>query len=189
MPLPPKDTRSLLDRSQAGDERAAAELTGELYEDLRAIAGRLFAGERRDHSLQPTAVVHEAWLRVADEVTPDNRGRFLALAARAMRNVLVDHARRRGASKRGGNSAQVALDEMLAAYEAAQPNLLALDEALGLLAEHDERCARIVELRFFAGLTLEKTGEALGLSTTHVHRLWEFARAWLRRILDPERSG
>ncbi|MBK9129661.1 MAG: sigma-70 family RNA polymerase sigma factor [Phycisphaerales bacterium] len=183
MEPPPEETASLLDRSRAGDAAASAQLTDELYGQLRGIAERLFARERRDHSLQPTAIVHEAWLRVAGIAAPTDKARFLGLAARAMRNVLVDHARRRRAGKRGGEVGHVALDDVLALYEAQQPDLLALDEALGRLAAHDERCARIVELRFFAGLTLEETGATLELSTTHVHRLWEFARAWLRDFL------
>lgn len=179
----PEETASLLDRSRAGDAAASQQLTDELYGQLRAMAERLFAHERRDHSLQPTAIVHEAWLRVAGVAAPASKARFLALAARAMRNVLVDHARRRKAGKRGGNAGHVPLDDVLALYETQEPDLLALDEALARLAAHDERCARIVELRFFAGLTLEETGAILELSTTHVHRLWEFARAWLRDAL------
>ena len=185
MPRSPDETRALLDGSVAGEGAATGQLSEHLYRDLRDIAGRLFANERRDHSLQPTAVVHEAWMRIAGVVPAANRGQFLALAARAMRNVLVDHARRRLADKRGGGGgASLALDEVLAAYETHQPDLLGLDGALHRLADHDERCARIVELRFFAGLTLQETGAVLGISTTHVHRLWEFARAWLRRSLD-----
>jgi RNA polymerase sigma-70 factor (ECF subfamily) len=184
MALPPDEVRVSLDRSTAGDPVAEGQLSEHLYRDLRDIAGRLFANERRNHSLQPTAIVHEAWLRVGAIAPSANRGQFLALAARAMRNVLVDHARRRAADKRGGGEEARALDEVVAAYEAQQSDLLGLDEALRRLAVQDERCARIVELRFFAGLTLQETGAVLGLSTTHVHRLWEFARAWLRRSLD-----
>jgi RNA polymerase sigma factor (TIGR02999 family) len=139
----------------------------------------LFQNERRDHSLQPTAVVHEAWLRIAAAVDPSDRPRFLALAAQAMRNVLVDHARGRAADKRGGERERVPLDEVVASYEEDRNSLVALDEALLELARNDERCARIVELRYFAGLTLQEVGVALEISTTHTHRLWEFARAWL----------
>lgn len=175
---------SVLQRSLAGDLQAGEDLSATLYGELRAIAGRLFARERGDLGLQPTAVVHEAWLRVADVVASNDRARFLAIAARAMRNVLVDHARYRRARKRGGESNRVALDALLATFENDQHDLLALDEALVRLAAHDPRCAQIVELRFFAGMTLAEVGTALGVSTTHTHRLWEFARAWLHRHLE-----
>ena len=180
----PEEVRALLDRSSSGDVGADEQLSQDLYRELRDIAGRLFLRERRDHSLQPTAVVHEAWLRVVGVVTPTSRARFLGLAAKAMRHVLIDHARRRDADKRGAGQVRVALDELLEVYETNQPDVLVLDELLQRLGREDEVSARVVELRFFAGLTLQETGEVIGVSTTGVHRIWEFARAWLRNELD-----
>jgi len=181
-------TVQLLDRINGGDAAAAEELLPIVYEELHAIAHRLMAGERRAHTLQTTALVHEAWLRLnGADARYENRRHFLRVAARAMRRVLVDHARRKRAAKRGGEDAPLPLDAALALYEENPVDLLALDEALEGLGRRDETLARIVELRFFAGLTLEEAGGVLGLTVRQVHRGWTFARGWLRREL--ERKG
>jgi RNA polymerase sigma factor (TIGR02999 family) len=142
--------------------------------------------ERADHTLQPTALVHEVWLRLiggVENVQWQSRAHFLCTAAKAMRRVLVDHARRRNASKRGELRERVALDETLASYEARAIDILALDEALEGLARKDGELARLVELRFFAGLTAEETGRVLGLSVRQVEGAWVAARGWLHREL------
>jgi len=153
----------------------------ELYDELRLIAARYMRRERRSHTLQPTALVHEAYLRIADHVPPDqhDRGRLLALAARAMRNILVDHARRKGAAKRGGGARRVTLSNLVE-DDGATVDLLALDDGLTELAEFDERKCRIVELLFFAGLTIPETARSMGLVTRTVEKHWSLARTWLR---------
>ena len=182
---PESQTVRLLRRINAGDEAAAEELLPLVYGELRGLAGRLMASERKEHTLQPTALLHEAWLRLnGADAKYENRLHFLRIAARAMRRVLVDHARRKGAEKRGGDREAVPLDDALALYENDPVDLLALDEALQRLEENDAGLARIVELRYFAGLTLEEAGEALGQSPRQVHRGWTFARGWLRRELE-----
>ena len=180
------ETVRLLRRIQKGDTAAADDLLPILYRELHAIAGRLMAGERKDHTLQPTALLHEAWARLASgsDREYEDRRHFIRVAARAMRRVLVDHARAKKADKRGGEARPVALDEALAFYEQQQVDVLALDEALERLGERDPELLRIVELRYFAGLTLEETGEALGLTVRQVHRSWTFAKGWLRRELE-----
>lgn len=161
----------------AGSEEALARL---VYADLRRRAARLLARERPDHTLQPTALVHEAYLRLLGQAPVDWQGRthFFAFAARLMRQVLTDHARRRGAEKRGGGAVTVSLD---AAGEVAAEavDFAALDEALGELAGFDPRGAQVVELRFFGGLTVDETAVVLACSPATVHRLWQVARAWL----------
>jgi len=184
MPDPGRTTR-LLRRLTDGDAQAGDELFGLVYGELHRIAEKLMAGERPDHTLQATALIHEAWLRLAGgtQVPVKDRAHFLRLAARAMRHVLVDHARGRGREKRGGGRVPLPLDEAVAHFEQSQTDLLALDEALTRLGEHDEQLLRIVELRCFAGLTLEETGEVLGLTVRRVHAGWTFARGWLRELL------
>ncbi len=155
-----------------------------LYEDLRGIARKYMRGERDSHTLQPTALVHEAYLRIADRVSSEqqNRGQLLGIAARAMRNVLADHARRKGALKRGGKAQRVTLAGI--AEEQESPlDLLALDECLTELEGLDDRKCRIVELRYFAGLTVAETAEALGIGTRTVEENWAMARTWLRARL------
>lgn len=157
-----------------------------LYDELRGIASRLMAEERRDHTLQPTALVHDAWMRlVGAQAEFDDRRHFVRTAARAMRRVLVDHARGKNAKKRGGGQAPIEWSEYLADDGAELAvDLLALDEALEALARHDPELLRVVELRYFAGLTLEETGDALGMTAQQVYRAWGFARAWLRTEMD-----
>jgi len=155
-----------------------------LYEDLRGIARRYMRGEHVSHTLQPTALVHEAYLKIAGRVSPEqqNRGQLLGIAARAMRNVLSDHARRKGALKRGGKAQRVTLAG-IAGEQESPLDLLALDDCLTELEKLDDQKCRIVELRYFAGLTVAETAEALGVGTRTVDENWAMARTWLRARL------
>lgn len=166
-------------------------LIPEIYQELRCLAGKVMSGERQDHTLQTTALVHEAYMELAriHELTVDSRPQFLALAAQVMRRILVDHARARRAAKRGGGAVRVTLSDGLA--EAAGPtlDLLAFDEALTRLSSLDEQLVRIVEMRFIAGMSVEETGEALAISPTTVKRDSAMARAWLMRELSGEPGG
>ena len=166
-----------------GDERALDKLTPLVYEELRRQASRYLRRERRAHSLQTTALINEAYLRLFDarEVNWQDRAHFFAIAANLMRRVLVDHARRRDAEKRGGSALCLTLDEGLAVAKETDVDLLAVDEALDRLAQIDLQQARVVELRFFSGLTVDETAAALGVSPKTVKRDWSVARAWLRR--------
>ncbi|MCC6988039.1 MAG: sigma-70 family RNA polymerase sigma factor [Acidobacteria bacterium] len=178
------DVTRLLARASDGDRDAMASLFDVLYRELRRLAVAAMRAERRDHTLQPTALVHEAFLRLADDAAPiESRHHFFGVAAIAMRRILVEHARARHAAKRGGHAPRVPLDEV----DPAIPLVLddidieALDAALTQLAALDARQARIVELRFFAGLTVEETADVVGLSARTVKREWQLSRAWLRR--------
>ncbi len=161
-----------------------SDLLPAVYDELRRIAALHLARERVDHTLQPTAVVHEAWLRLSelDRMRFDDESHFLVAAAGAIRRVLVDHARARRAEKRGGAAERITLSGVSETGGGAV-DLLALDEALALLAEKDARKARVVELRYFGGLTIDETAETLGVGSTTVEDDWAFARAWLRRTL------
>lgn len=180
-------TIRLLRRVSAGDAAASEELLPLIYRQLHDIAEKLMAGERRDHTLQPTALIHDAWIRLVGSSPPEfeDRRHFLRVSARAMRNVLVDHARARSASKRGAGKRPVPIDEALDATTAGADalDLLALDEALRKLESVDPELLRTVELRYFAGLTLEETGEVLGMNAQKTHRAWTLAKGWLRREL------
>jgi len=166
-----------------GDQQALDELTPLVYEELRQQAARYLRKERPNHSLQATALINEAFLRLIDvkDVQWQNRAHFFAIAANLMRRILVDHARRRDAEKRGGSQVCLTLDEGLAWANEPDVDLLAIDEALDRLALIDEQQARIVELRFFSGLTVDETATALGISPKTVKRDWSVARAWLKR--------
>ena len=166
-----------------GDEQALDELTPLVYEELRQQAARYLRRERPNHSLQATALINEAFLRLIDvkDVEWQSRAHFFAIAAKLMRRILVDHARRRDAEKRGGPQFCLTLDEGLAWTNQPDVDLLAIDEALDKLAIIDEQQARVVELRFFSGLTVEETATALGISPKTVKRDWSVARAWLKR--------
>ncbi len=179
-------TTQLLVRMAGGDARAATELLPILYDELHGLARRLMSDERRNHTLQPTALLHEAWLRLAGTASEGyvDRTHFLRVAARAMRQVLVDHARTKRAAKRGGGRVEARLDDALAYWEQDHTDLLALDEALKRLAEKDPQLLDIVELRFFGGLTAEETAKALHLTERKVRLGWSFARGWLRRELQ-----
>lgn len=172
----------------AGDDEAGRRLLQRLYPDLRAIAGRCFRGQPSDHTLQPTALVNEAWMRLSDAagdaVADRDRSHFLALAATAMRQILVDHARRRRAAKRGGGDRPRPLLGDEAVERVARDDLPEIDEALARLTELDPRMGRVVELRFFGGLTVPEVARILDVSVTTVETDWRMARAWLARELD-----
>jgi RNA polymerase sigma factor (TIGR02999 family) len=174
----------LLARWRDGDAAARDALLEQVYGELRRLAQAQFRRERADHTLQATGLVHEAFVRMVGQhsIPAADRGQFFALAARMMRRVLIDHARARRAGKRGGGEAMITLGDE---HQAPDPavDLLRLDEALAALAELDPDQARLVELRYFAGLTIEDTAEALGVSPATVKREWTTARAWLRREL------
>ncbi len=160
---------------------ALRQLVPLVHEELRRIARKCMAGERTGHTLQATALVNEAFLRLdgVKEVNWQNRGHFLAMAARLMRRILVDHARARQYLKRGGGTVRVEFDETSVAALESAPQIVALDDALTALAERDERQSRIVELRFFGGLTVEETAAVLEISPETVMRDWKLAKAWL----------
>jgi RNA polymerase sigma factor (TIGR02999 family) len=177
------DVTLLLDAAAAGDRKAAADLLPLVYDELRKLAAARMAAESPDPTLQPTALVHEAYLRLvgpADEVRWENRGHFFAAAAEAMRRILVDAARRKRTDKHGGHRHRVELADVPAEPEVADEQLLALDAALKRLATEDSVAARVVELRHFAGLSIEDAAAALGLSRATAYRHWTYARAWLR---------
>ncbi|MHB1170438.1 MAG: sigma-70 family RNA polymerase sigma factor [Longimicrobiales bacterium] len=179
----------LLHRLRAGDPEALDRLLPLVYDDLRVLARSQLRGERPSHTLDATALVHEAFLRLnqREQLEPADRHHFFAIAAQAMRRVLIDHARTRNRIKRGGGQQAVTLDENAFLSDEAADELLALDQALERLAAANERAARVVEQRFFAGLTLEETAEVLGVSLKTVQRDWILARAWLRKEIagDP----
>jgi RNA polymerase sigma factor (TIGR02999 family) len=178
----------LLRRWRGGDEAAVQQLVPLVYDELRRLARLQMRGERREHTLQPTALVHEAYGRlVALELSWQDRSHFLSMAARVMRWVLVEHARARRAEKRGGGAVKVSLD---AADRATQPHaVIELDEALERLSSQDERPARAIELHYFGGLSYVEIAEALGISEATVDRDMRFARAWLRRALEGGGAG
>ena len=175
-----------MDGAVAGDLEARKRLLDYVYDDLRALAGRRMSAERASHTLQPTALVHEAFLRLIGQDRADwpSRAEFLGLAAEAMRRVLIDHARARAADKRGGEWKAVPLDDLSAIAWEDDRELLALDEALRKLAGVQPRQARVVELCYFGGLTQEEAGRLLGVSRDTVKLDWRFARAWLNRELQ-----
>jgi RNA polymerase sigma-70 factor, ECF subfamily len=169
-----------------GDDAALQELLPLVYEELRRLARRQMAGEREGHVLQPTALVNEAFLRLVDihHVQWRNRTHFFAMAARLMRRILVEHARARAFRKRGGGAPHVTFDENVATPSNASHDLVALDDALEALALDHERKARVVELRYFGGLSVEETASALDVSPETVMRDWKFAKNWLLRELS-----
>jgi RNA polymerase sigma factor (TIGR02999 family) len=169
-----------------GDPRAAEQLLPLVYDELRKLAAQKLAQEKPGQTLQATALVHEAYLRLVDTDSAqpwDNRGHFFAAAARAMRRILVDRAREKGREKRGGHLRRLDVDALDLATKAAPDQLLGLDDALARLATEDSTAARIVELRYFAGLTVDEAGQALRISTATAYRHWNYARAWLHAEL------
>jgi len=184
-PNPALATR-MLNASLAGDRRAEEELLPLIYEELRARAVEHIRREKVGHTLQPTALVHEAYLRLIDGEKVDWNGRthFFAVAATTLRRVLVDHARAKGSKKRGGGARPVSLSEADQISIEKPDDVLDLDEALAKLAEKKPRHARLVELRFFAGFSVEEAAEALGISKETAKVDWRFARAWLNRALS-----
>ena len=182
-------TRMLIDWNQS-DPETAARLMPFVYDELRRLARQYLQRERPDHTLQATSLVHEAYLRLVDQGTTtwQNRAHFLGVAAQLMRRILVDYARTHRAEKRGGGWDKLAFDEALAPTAARSIDLVALDEALNDLLTRDARQSRIVELRFFGGLTNEEIGEVLDVSPSTVKREWRMAKAWLRREIITRES-
>ena len=182
--MPHRSTDELIVRWRAGDAQALQDLLPLIYEELRRVARRQLRAERRDHTLQTTALIHEAYLRLMGGERADIRDHchFVALASRLMRQVLVDHARSRAAVKRSGGL-KVTMNEEVAVADQTEIDLLAVDEALTRLSDLDPQQAKVVELRFFGGLSILETSEALSISTATVKRDWTTARAWLRREL------
>ncbi len=182
----------VLRQARAGDQDALNRLMVLVYEELHAIAHRKLALEGTGHTLQTTALVHEAYLKLVDQHHVDwqNRAHFFAVAALAMRRILVNHAETRRAAKRGGGAIALSLDDVnVAVGEVRDDQLLALDEALTRLAQFNERGARVVEYRFFGGLGYDEIATTMGLSSITVRRAWESARAWLRRELESGVNG
>jgi RNA polymerase sigma factor (TIGR02999 family) len=175
----------LLFRWREGDREALEALMPLVYDELRRLAHHYLRQERTDHTLQSTALVHEAYMRLAGQSPPQwqNRAHFFGIAAHIMRQILVEYARGRGAAKRGGSQCRVTLDETIALPRQFDLDIVELDRALSRLAELDLQQSRIVELRFFAGLTIEDTSEVLGVSPATVKRDWVTARAWLYRAM------
>jgi RNA polymerase sigma factor (TIGR02999 family) len=183
-----EDVTELLMEWRGGDQSALDRLLPLVYAELRKIARRCLHGERRDHTLQTTGLVHEAYLRLvqSNRVQWRDRAHFFALTAQLMRRVLVDEARKRAVNKRGGGMTRVALDDVLVPVAEPSVDVLALDEALSRLSEVSPRKARVVEMRFFGGLTIEETAAVLGVSTDIVKREWRTAKLWLARALTAD---
>ena len=183
------DVTRILDAAAAGDPKAAAELLPLVYYELRKLAAARLADERPGQTLQPTALVHEAYVRLVDVASPQNwagRGHFFAAAAEAMRRILVEQARRKQHHKHGGGRPKVPLDPDLVAVDSLDEELLAINDALDKLAGEDPQAAQLVKLRYFSGLSVDDAAEAMGIprSTAYVH--WAFAKATLRVLLDSD---
>jgi RNA polymerase sigma factor (TIGR02999 family) len=185
MAAPESEITALLAGVENGDAAAMNQLVPLVYEELRRLARRHMAGQRRGHTLQTADLVGEAYLKLVNVNGTGwkNRVHFFAVASRAMRSVLVDYARRRGYAKRGGNPVKVSLSEADQISEQKTAEVIAVDEALGRLASLDPRKAQIVELRYFSGLSIEETAQVLDLSSRTIKREWRWARAWLYREL------
>ena len=186
------DVTHLLDAATAGDRRAATALLPLVYDELRKLAAVRMAAESPHHTLQPTALVHEAYVRLVGpmgETRWDSRGHFFAAAAEAMRRILVDAARRKATDKHGGDRRRVELPDVPAGQDVADERLLALDGGLTRLAAEDPLAARVVELRHFAGLSIEDAAAALGVSRATAYRHWTYARAWLKDAVAGADSG
>ena len=173
----------VLSALQQGDPRAADELLPLIYAELRRLAAAKMAREQPGHTLQATALVHEAWLRLGDGVFA-NRAHFFAAAAEAMRRILIDHARRKNAVKRNAGAQRIDLDRVDVAVEADEETLLLVNDAVEKLAKENPQAAELVKLRFFVGLDYEEAAQALGISERSSKRCWAFARAWLYRELS-----
>ena len=184
------DVTRLLVRLRDGEEEALDVLLEEVYDQLRRIARNQLRGESEDHTLRTTELVHEAYMKLVahQSVEWQDRQHFFAVAARAMRQVLVDYARRRTAEKRGGTTPDVPLDRITLRQETGPADLIALDDALERLGDRDERMAKVVECRFFGGYTIRETADVLDISRSTVKRDWRAARAWLNRELGPASS-
>lgn len=188
-PDSPSDLTHTLSAAASGDEAAAAKLMPLVYDELRALASKALQRERRDHTLQPTAVVNEAFLRLIDQSHAEyhSRTHFFAIGAQMIRRVLVDHARMHHAAKRGGHEKRLTLHESIDGGMSQEIDLLALDEALDKLATLDPRQSKVVEMRFFGGLSVEQTADMLEVSPRTVEQDWKMARAWLKRELSDEK--
>jgi RNA polymerase sigma factor (TIGR02999 family) len=178
------DLTNLIEAAQKGDRQAAANLLPLVYDELRKLAAARMAAEAHGHTLSPTALVHEAYLRLVGDEQFDGRGHFFSAAATAMRRILIERARRKLRRIRGGGRKRQELDADLIAAPVPDNDLLALDAALARLSERDPVKARLVELRYFAGLTGEQAAEILGISPKTADRYWVYTRAWLRREMD-----
>ncbi|MFN7733550.1 MAG: sigma-70 family RNA polymerase sigma factor [Pirellula sp.] len=190
-PLMPDETTRLLAGVARGDHQCIDQLMAHVYDELRAIAANRMREENAGHTLQPTALVNEVFLRMVGQtrVNWKDRSHFFAVAANLMRRVLIDHARRRAAGKRGGGAKKLILDQEAILSSDTDPlDLVALDDVLTRLAQLNERHARVVELRYFAGLGVEETAEALGVSAATIKNDWRIARAWLAVQLDSDSS-
>jgi RNA polymerase sigma factor (TIGR02999 family) len=176
----------LLIKWRNGDKAALDQLMPLVYEELRRLARQFMGRERRDHTLQTSALINEAYLRLVDQESANwqNRAHFFAVAAQVMRHILIDHARSHQYKKRGAGAQKVKMDEAIVFSDERAAELVALDDALTCLATVDLRKSRIIELRFFGGLSIEETAEALELSPTTVQREWRAARAWLRHFIE-----
>lgn len=179
---------AMLVRVADGDEGALNELLPSIYAELRALAQHLLEGERTGHTLQATALVHEAYLKMIDQRQArwQDRAHFFALAAQAMRRILIDHARTRHRGKRGGEAVKLSLDTQLVVQYEQTIDLLALDDALSRLMEVHPSAARVIELRFFGGLTIDQSAVVMGVSDSSIEREWRLGRAWLYRALGEE---
>ena len=183
---PPSQVTKLLQGWRGGDRNDLEALLPLVYDELRRLAHHHLRNERPDHTLQSTALVHEAYFRLVGQELPqwESRAHFFAIAAQLMRQILVDYARRRRSSKRGSGVCRLTLDDAVALPRRKDVDVVALDDALNTLAEVDPRQSRVVELRFFAGLSLEETSEVMGIATATVQRDWTAARAWLYREIS-----
>jgi RNA polymerase sigma factor (TIGR02999 family) len=181
------DVTRVLDRAQAGDPKAAAELLPLVYDELRRLAVRRMANEHAGHTLQPTALVHEAWLRLVGggQQYWNSRAHFFCAAAEAMRRILIESSRRKQSQQRGGDWQRCELDESAFVLERPTAELLDIDAALEKLGREDSSAADLVKLRYFVGLTLPQAAEALDISPRTADRLWAYARSWLRQELEP----
>ncbi len=191
LPTASPDVTQLLQDWRNGDEAARNELMSAVYEELRRQAGRYLRRERSDHTLQPTALVHEAYIQLIDQsrVNWENRAHFFGAAARLMRRILVDHARAHQAEKRGSGEENIALDEALGVPDNKDVNLLALNDALDELGRLDAQQSRVVELRYFGGLSIEETAAVLDISPATVKREWSMAKVWLHRQIRKASDG
>ena len=182
-----QEVTQLLVKLSHGDRSALDDLLPLVYDELRRLADRYLRRERSDHTLQATALVNEAYLRLVDQNVPwQNRAHFFGVAAEMMRRILVDHARSHQAQKRGSGGVKLSLDEAINMSDERAADLISLDEALKTLAEFDQQKSRIVELRFFAGLSIEETARVLGIGTATVIRQWKMAKAWLYHEVSKE---
>jgi len=182
----PQDLTQLLMNWRNGDKSALDEMTPVLYDELRRMARRLLSAERSDHTLQPTALVHEAYLRLINQRAVDwkNRAHFLGVAATMMRRILINHAKANQAAKREGYAAAISLEDALGVFTNPQVDLIDLDHTLDKLTELDPQQGKVVELRYFGGLSIEETAEVMGISPATVKREWGTARLWLIQQLE-----